>query len=68
MRTYPFQIISLLLFFKFLFRHILLCFMEALDFIAACIIIKVFYVGELSKKIPIPSSNLLFFFPFKKIL
>ena len=36
--------------------------MEALDFIATCIIIKVFYVGELSKKIPIPSSNLLIFF------
>ena len=38
--------------------------MEALDFIATCIIIKIFYVGELSKKIPIPSSNQLNFFFF----
>ena len=40
--------------------------MEALDFIATYIIIKIFYVGELSKKIPIPSSNLLFFFLLRK--
>lgn len=42
--------------------------MEALDFIDTCIIIKIFYAGEHSKKIPIPSSNLLRFFLFFSFL
>lgn len=42
--------------------------MEALDFIATCIIIKIFYAGEHSKKIPIPSNLLRFFLFFSFLL